>query len=53
MSENLIHDVTPHMAPPVTRERIRSASEATDGATLATQVMYGPVPITFADDDAE
>jgi hypothetical protein len=52
MSENLIHDVMPHMAPPVTRERIRSASEASDGATLAI-ITVGPVTIAFADDDAE
>ena len=50
MSENLINGLTPHMAPPVTREPIRSASETGDGVSLA---MHGAGYYLFADDDTE
>jgi hypothetical protein len=51
VSENLIHNVAPHLAPPVTRERIRSASEVGGGASLA--LLTSPPMLLFADDDAE
>jgi len=52
VSENLIQSLAPHLAPPVTREPIRSAREAAEGATLS---LFGITiaGITFADDDAE
>lgn len=51
MSENLIESVAPQLAPPVTREPVRMASEA-DGGTDPALPMVPCVPC-FADDDAE
>lgn len=51
MSENLMNEVGPSLAPPVTREPIRAASEVDDGASLA--VVAAPCLPMFADDDAE
>jgi hypothetical protein len=53
VSENLIHSVAPHLAPPVSRERIRSASEAAEGATLSYMGNGVGMGFLFADDDAE
>jgi hypothetical protein len=52
VSENLIHNVAPHLAPPVTREPIHSARETAEGATPSI-VGCGLPGFTFADDDAE
>ena len=51
MSENLMNEVGPSLAPPVTREPIRAASEVGDGAALS--VLAAPCLPMFADDDAE
>jgi hypothetical protein len=53
VSENLIESVAPHLAPPVTRESILSASEAEAGADLALAVAFLAVPPCFAADEAE
>ena len=56
VSENLIGSVAPHLAPPVAREPIRSASDTGDGARLAIGGQYfgtGGYYQIFADDDAE
>ncbi|MEV5573894.1 hypothetical protein AB0L06_27970 [Spirillospora sp. NPDC052269] len=56
MSENLINSLTPHMAPPVTREPIRSTGdtgENADGATLSYAGEKTGTGFLFADDDAE
>lgn len=50
MSENLIESVAPQLAPPVTREPIRMASEA-DGGTDVAIPMAPPLFPCFADDD--
>jgi hypothetical protein len=52
MSENLIQSVSPHLTPPVVRERIQSSSETGSGADLSI-MGFALGPITFADDDAE
>jgi hypothetical protein len=51
MSENLIESVAVQLAPPVTREAVRSATES-DGGTGPALPMVPCVPC-FADDDAE
>jgi hypothetical protein len=52
--ENPIPSFAPHLAPPVTREPIRSASDTGDGAELAYTVNVPGFPAgIFADDDAE
>jgi hypothetical protein len=51
VSENLMNMVGPSLAPPVTREPIRAASEVEDGMDLS--VMLAPCLPMFADDDAE
>jgi hypothetical protein len=50
VSENLIQSVAPHLAPPVSREPIRSATDTGAGAELAYHTLY---QYLFADDDAE
>jgi hypothetical protein len=50
MSENLIESVAPQLAAPVTREPVRSASEADGGTEVAFPI--GPPVIMFAEDDA-
>jgi hypothetical protein len=50
MSENLIENVAPHLAPPVTREPIQSANEVDEGAGLSIPALLF---IPFAADDAE
>jgi hypothetical protein len=53
VSENLIESVAPHLAPPVVREPIHSASDTGDrGAELASACVFVPGSL-FADDDAE
>jgi len=49
VSENLMDSIAPQLAPPVSREPIRSAAEADEGAEL-TILAFMPM---FADDDAE
>ncbi len=51
MSDNLIESVAPHLAAPVTREPVQSATEHDGG----TEPSFLPIPplILFADDDAE
>jgi len=51
MSENLIESVAPQLAPPVTREPVRSASEADAGTDVAVGIFI--CGVVFADDDAE
>ena len=51
MSENLIESVAPQLAPPVTREPIRAATEAENGVDAAVGVFI--CGMVFADDDAE
>jgi hypothetical protein len=54
VSENLIWNVAPHLAPPVTRESIHSASDTGDGADLTAYSSKGTwMYSTFVDDDAE
>jgi hypothetical protein len=43
VSENLIENIAPHLAPPVVRESIQSAGEAAVGAELS----FPPVIIPF------
>jgi hypothetical protein len=50
MSENLIESVAPQLAAPVTREPVRSASEADGGTEVAILAI---AMMLFADDDAE
>jgi hypothetical protein len=48
MSENLIENIAPHLAPPVSREPILSASEAETGTSLSIGLVT-ILNITFAD----
>ena len=48
MSDNLMDSIAPQLAPPVTREPIRSAAEADDdGAQAMIILLVAPI---FADD---
>jgi small neutral amino acid transporter SnatA (MarC family) len=50
VSDNLMDSIAPQLAPPVSREPIRSAAESEEGA----ETMIVPIAIPFfADDDAE
>ncbi len=51
MSDNLIESVAPHLAAPVTREPVQSATEHDNGTELSNG--FAPPLIMFADDDAE
>lgn len=53
MSENLMDNVAPHLAPPVTREAIRTVGGTETGAELALPGFPVMAPPCFADDDAE
>lgn len=51
MSENLIESVAPHLAAPVTREPVQTATESDGGTELSNGFV--PPLILFADDDTE
>jgi hypothetical protein len=54
MSENLMDSIAPQLAPPVSREPMRTVSEAeAEGGADVMQISPFSVGTWFADDDAE